>query len=417
LNSRWQAALLLNTIISEGKSISELSFPDALSQELVYGTLRFYFRLEKYLNTLLDDPKKVHPQIYALCLIGLYQLDYLSMATHAVVNETVKATTTFKKPWAKGLVNAVLRRFLREKAEITSQLEKDPVFETAFPLWLIEAIQKAWPNEASQIMQESNQRPPMTLRVNRKHISREAYLKKLTVACTPHPLLPDAITLDTPTAIQALPGFEQGEISVQDAGAQLAACFLNVQSGEKVLDACAAPGGKAAHILQCTPDVDLTLIDVNANRIEKLKKDFSRMQLQANIKVADALAPKTYHEGALYDAILCDAPCSSVGVIRRHPDIKVLRKKDDLIPLSTLQTQMIRTLFGLLKSGGRLLYATCSILPEENENIVARFVKENPHAQVIPLPTGYGVNTSHGIQILPGTANMDGFYYALIQKL
>ena len=409
----------------------------ALVQELAYGTLRWFHQLAGIAALLLEKPLKPKDQdVYALLLAGLYQLRHLRVATHAAVDETVAATQALGKPWAKGLVNACLREYLRRVAEIEKFVGHDPTLTLSHPTWLLEKFRAASPDDWQRIVQVNNERPPMTLRVNLRHTTRERYLEKLRAAgieARPAFVLETDVTLATPLPVSALPGFAEGEVSVQDAAAQWAAVLLDTQPGERVLDACAAPGGKTGHILERTPGLaELVALDREAARVALIEQNLKRLGLAAHLVTADASEPGSWWDGQLFDRILLDVPCSATGVIRRHPDIKLRRRPEDLPKLAATQTRLFAALWPLLRPGGKLLYVTCSILPEENENQVRAFLAcadsaaddsrdgggraASGTAAEAPLPTAIGRPRAAGRQILPGDDGMDGFYYACLLK-
>ena len=303
--------------------------------------------------------------------------------------------------WASGLVNGVLRRFQREQEELLAEVEQDPVARYAHPVWLLDEIQTAWPEQWQAILEGANTRPPMTLRVNQGRISRQDYFEQLRQASIPaRPLeaVPTALVLDRPLDVTKLPGFQDGLVSVQDGGAQLAAGLLDLQPGQKVLDACAAPGGKSCHIKELEPGVELTALDVDESRLERVRDNLKRLQLEAKVVAGDAAEPKGEWAQVQYDRILLDVPCSATGVIRRHPDIKLLRRRSDLSTLSELQGRILSNIWPMLKPGGILLYATCSLIPRENEQQVERFLAEYKDAQERPIQTSWGHARSVGRQ-------------------
>ena len=428
-----------------------------LVQELAYGTLRWFHQLAGIAALLLAKPLKPKDQdVYALLLAGLYQLRHLRVATHAAVDETVAATQALGKPWAKGLVNACLREYLRRAVEIEKLVGHDPMLTLSHPTWLLEKIRATYPDDWQRIAQANNVRPPLTLRVNARRQARAVYLEKLRaagIAVQPAFVFDTDVTLETPMPVSALPGFAEGLVSVQDAAAQWAAVLLDAQPGERVLDACAAPGGKTGHILERTPGLtELVALDREAARVALIEQNLKRLGLGARLVTADASEPDNWWDGKPFDRILLDAPCSATGVIRRHPDIKLRRRPEDLPKLAATQARLLTALWPLLRPGGKLLYVTCSILPEENENQVRAFLaregsatddsrdgggttsgkkeverrQEQPPratpgavagtAAEAPLPIAIGRPCAVGRQILPGDHGMDGFYYACLLK-
>lgn len=425
---RGVAVSVLTKVIQQGQSLSTLlphsfqSLPPerrALAQELCYGTLRWAPRLEAILTLLLDKPlKDKDSDIHVLLLIGLYQLAYMEIPDHAAVSETVAVTAQLKKGWAKGLVNALLRRFQRERQSLESKMEQDPVAASAHPAWLLELLQQAWPDDWQAIVNANNQRPPMSLRVNRSRLSRDAYMQALDaegLAAIRSPYAPDALILERPVNVDQLPGFNRGEVSVQDSAAQLAALLVAPEAGMRILDACAAPGGKTGHLLEICSDIDIIALDIEDNRLKRVEENLQRLGYSAELIAADA-SRSDWWDGKHFDRILLDAPCSATGVIRRHPDIKMLRQPDDIPNLVTLQATILETLWPMLKSGGLLIYATCSILPEENNRQLANFLANHDDAMEQPIEAGWGRNAEIGRQILPNQDRMDGFYYAVIEK-
>ena len=335
------------------------------------------------------------------------------------MNETVKAVKKLGKGWAEKLVNGVLRRFLREREALLSAADQQETALYAFPAWLLARVQRAWPADWQSIVQASNTHAAMTLRVNQRQYTAAAYQAQLTaqgVAADTVECVASALNLHKAVGVELLPGFAQGAVSVQDAAAQLAALLLDCQPGMRVLDACAAPGGKTGHLLEHTAELQLTALDSSASRLLRVTENLQRLQLNAHTVAADAGDVASWWDGQAFERILLDAPCSATGVIRRHPDIKVLRRDSDIAALQQEQARLLRALWQTLKPGGYLLYATCSILPEENSQQIAAFVAEYPDAQVLPLGDSWGHAMAFGRQILPGDAGMDGFYYALLRK-
>lgn len=429
MNVRAVTAQVLGQVLNQGGSLA-MVLPPALAQikpqdrgllqELCYGVCRWQLQLQALLDLLLErplDPRE--PTVRALLLTGLYQLHHLRIPEHAAVAETVTAARQLRKSWAANLVNAVLRSFLRRRVELLAHVEADTVARTAHPRWLLEWLQRDWPDDWPTIIAANNIRPPFTLRVNPHAISRKAYQLRLAAAGTlaePVATVATALILAEPVELIMLPGFAEGWVSVQDAAAQLAAPLLELQSGMRVLDACSAPGGKTGHILECTPDTDLTALDQDTARLERVQDTLTRLRLNARLVTGDASQPVDWWDGIPYDRILVDAPCSATGVIRRHPDIKGLRRETDIAVLARKQQRILASLWPLLRPGGRLLYATCSVLRQENEHVVAAFLATHPDASAQPIKAGWGRALPQGRQILPGEASMDGFYYAVLVK-
>lgn len=426
---RLIAISVLTRVSSEGQSLSSLlphAFgplpPErrALAQELCYGTLRWWHRLDALLGKLMDKPlRNKDADIHCLLLCGLYQLAYMDIPPHAAVSETVAVTAALNKGWAKGLVNAVLRRYQREKTTLEQQLANNMEAHYAHPQWLISALQEAWPEQWQAILQANNLRPPMTLRCARNHQTRDTYLAELQAAgieATPNPHAPDALTLAHPQDVEGLPGFAAGRLSVQDAAAQLAATLLDHHPGMRVLDGCAAPGGKSGHILEICDDITLFSLDIEEKRLQRVAANMARLQLETTLICGDAAHPEGWWDGLPFDRILLDAPCSASGVIRRHPDIKLLRQPGDIDNLVTLQARILDALWPLLKPGGMLVYATCSVLPRENTLQLQHFLESRDDARERKIAAEWGIGTTIGRQILPNRDGMDGFYYACIEK-
>ncbi|HEY8567684.1 16S rRNA (cytosine(967)-C(5))-methyltransferase RsmB [Microbulbifer sp.] len=394
----------------------------ALLRELCYGTARFAPRLELLLGKLLRKPVK-DEELEALILVGLYQLEYTRIPDHAAISATVEAARALKLGHASGVVNGVLRNALRDKEALTRKLSGNPQFSSAHPEWLQQAIKSAWGSEAKAIFNANNSNPPMTLRVNQAKTSRDDYLKQLNdagIPAQPCEISEAGLVLENPVAVTRLPGFDDGLVSVQDESAQLAAQLLAPQPGETVLDACAAPGGKTCHLLELQPDLDLTALDVEEERLDRVIENLERLGMSAQLICADAAEPEHWWDGEQYDRILLDAPCSATGVIRRNPDIKLLRRPEDITELAELQGRILRAMWRILKPGGTLLYATCSILPEENSAQVARFIAETPDARdntpQLLNEQPWGLPQEAGMQLLPGIHAGDGFYYAKLEK-
>lgn len=429
MNVRAMAAVALGQVLDAGCSLTT-ALPVALERtaprdhgllrELCYGVCRWQPQLQYLLDAVLKRP--LDPQesvLRALLLTGLYQLHRLRIPPHAAVAETVAAARQLGKAWAAGLSNAVLRAFLRRRTELLTQVEADACARTAHPPWLLARLQQDWPDDWLAVVAANNAHPPMTLRVNQQRGDRAAYQTRLAAAgqeATPTAPAPAALTLRRPLDPLTLPGFAEGWASVQDAAGQLAAPLLDAEVGMRVLDACAAPGGKTAHWLELTPGLRLTALDVDAKRLARVQDTLSRLGLAAQLVAGDAARPETWWDGQPYERILLDAPCSATGVIRRHPDIKLLRREADIAALAARQRDLLTALWPLLRPGGRLLYATCSVLRQENEQVAAAFLAAQPDAAELALPPAWGRAQRRGRQILPGEADMDGFYYALIEK-
>jgi 16S rRNA (cytosine967-C5)-methyltransferase len=343
----------------------------------------------------------------------LLQLQHLRVPEHAAVSATVDAAHLLGRPDAAPLVNAVLRRFQRERAELDAALATIPEARFSHPAWLIEELASDWPDDWEHILEANNAQAPMWLRVNEQRCSRDAYLERLRTSGIGASAAADvatAIVLDTPRPVDSLPGFAAGHVSVQDVAAQRAAAFLDLAAGQRVLDACAAPGGKTGHILEACPGLaELWAVDRNEARLARVRENLDRLGLTAKVVTGDATRPADWWDGRPFDRILLDAPCSATGVIRRHPDIKVLRRPEDVARAVELQADLLRALWPLLREGGRIVYATCSVLRRENDAQIAAFQGSQPAG-------GPGTVVASRCQTLPGETNGDGFYYACLQK-
>lgn len=427
---RTAAAQVIGQILRNQGSLSSLLAPvssrvadtdRALLQELCFGTLRWQPKLDAYLLQLLDKPLRAKDSdIQALLLLGLYQLIYTRIPDHAAIGETVEVTRGLKKPWATKLVNGVLRRFQREKEALDAKLQNDSVFTSAHPPWLLEAIRMAWPDDAERIIAANNTHPPFTLRVNPGQQSRADYLQELAtqgIDARATAFSRVGITLKQPCDPRALPLFAAGGISVQDEAAQLTADLLELAPGQRVLDACCAPGGKTGLILETQPALaQMVALDSDERRLTRVHENLARLKVTADIRCGDAAQPASWWDGKAFDRILLDAPCSATGIIRRHPDIKLLRTQQDIERLAELQASMLDALWPLLKPGGILLYATCSIMPAENTRVVEAFITRQPDAQLDQLQADWGVAQAGGRQLLPDVEGHDGFFYARLRK-
>ena len=427
---RAAAADVLVKVLYRGRSLGDALQPaqaalagtgtSALLMELCYGSLRWYFRLDAVLQRLLDRPLRSRDaDLRCLLLAGLYQLDQLALPQRVAVHETVQATRVLGKEWASGLVNGVLRNFQRHRQDLVEAAAHDPQALYAHPAWLIKALQQDWPDDWAAILAANNARPPFTLRVNRQRITREEYLELLSEQSLHGVALPhagQAVCLDRPVAVDDLPGFTRGDVSVQDAAAQLAAGLLAPAPGQRVLDACAAPGGKTSHILESQPSVELTAVDIDASRLQRVASNLERLSLRGELIEGDAAAPAGWWDGRQYDRILLDVPCSASGVIRRHPDIKVLRRAADIEALVQQQSVILDAMWPLLAPGGMLLYCTCSVLKMENSLQVESFLARHGNAAEVAIDAVWGHGCTHGRQIFPGENRMDGFYFACIRK-
>ncbi len=429
--ARVAAARALYQIRYQGQSLTR-SLPryqtaltpadQALMQEMVYGALRLLPRLEALARRLLKRPlKQADRDLESLILIGLYQLLAMNTPTHAAVSVTVEASRALGKPAMAALVNALLRRFLRERDDLLAEVEQEPEARWLFPDWLLASLRHDWPTDWDAIIDASNARAPMALRVNGTRISPSDYAARLAsagIAANQIPGTHSGLLLDQPRPTRDLPGFAEGLVSIQDSGAQLAAKLLDAAPGQRVLDACAAPGGKTAAILeQAGNALNLIAIDSDDSRLTTVCATLERLGLSAEVLPGDATSPAGDWSDLLFDRILLDVPCSATGVIRRHPDIKWLRRASDITTLVAIQAQMLDAIWPRLAPGGRLLYATCSLLAAENESQIAVFLSRQPQAREMSLATDWGQARQHGRQLLPTQGGHDGFYYALIERL
>lgn len=430
LNLRAHATKLLTSVVKHQQSLASLLpyQPDNLSvadqallQELCFGVCRWYQRLSAQIDMLLDKPLKTKDtDVKILLLLGLYQLEFTRIPAHAAISETVQACKQLKKASASGLVNAILRRSQRDKETMLESLSKKTDYVYSHPYWLIKRLKQAWPENWQDICAANNERAPMTLRINAQRNSRADYLQQLTDAninATNSPYSEFGINLEKPANVETLPGFGEGLCSVQDEAAQLAATLLQLEPGQHVLDACAAPGGKTCHLRELEPQLaSLTALEIDAERAKRIHQNLDRLQLKANVVEGDASQPEQWWDQQRYDRILLDAPCSATGVIRRHPDIKLLRRDEDIAALAELQLQILCALWPLLRAHGILLYATCSVLPDENEQVIAQFLAQHSDAQILPIEADWGIAGPAGRQLFPQPQGHDGFYYARIQK-
>lgn len=432
VNIRAIAAQICFSVVDKGRSLAEeipqnssrIAAKDkGLLQEICYGVLRYLPELEYTVQQLMDKPLKGKQRsCHFLLLVGIYQLKYMRIPDHAAVSETVAATSSLKAKHFKNLVNAILRSFQRmqkeqiESEEASNHLPSDAI-KYNHPSWFIKKVQLAYPEQWQGVLAANQEKPPMWLRVNQSQNTITDYKKALIdaeIAIAAEDPLSGALKLAQATDVNKLPDFSVGAASVQDAAAQQAARLLDCQRGDKVLDSCAAPGGKTCHILELAPDIEsMTALDIDDKRLARVQENLERIGLSAELVAADAADPSTWWQGDQFDRILLDAPCSATGVIRRHPDIKWLRKASDIESLVSLQRDILKKTWSLLKPGGTLLYATCSILPAENSEQIKAFLAKQEDAELIDLPENQG---NIGWQILPGEQDMDGFYYAKLRK-
>ncbi len=434
-NPRLVALSALAEVLDEGKSLPESvalghSIDDdggrrspSQARHLAYGVLRWQVPLAWLERRLLDKPlKQKDRDISRLMWLGLFQLWQDRTPDHAAINETTECARALGKSWAVNLVNAVLRRFQREQEILLAELATVPE-HLAHPVWLLAALQQDWPQHWTAMVTANNQPPPLWIRVNRRITSTAAVAERLGDAgfsAQPHAFASEALLVSPAAGVSELPGFAEGWFSVQDAAAQLAAGLLEVrpevQSGMRVLDACAAPGGKTCHLLEKHPGIHLTALDIHPNRLQRVRENLLRLQLDCELLVADAGEPSAWWNGQPFDRILLDAPCTATGVIRRHPEIRHLRQAGQVLEAVRLQQHLLERLWPLLAPGGMLLYATCSVFQDENSNQVKEFLARHDDAAEQAIDTGWGHATHPGRQILPGEADMDGFYYARLRK-
>lgn len=426
LNARTAAAQVLTKILQGQGSLSSLlpatqtkvvEQDRALLQELCFGSCRYYPQLSAYIECLVDKPLRAKDSdIQALLLLGLYQLLHTRIPDHAALGETVEVTRVLKKPWATKLVNGVLRKFQREQARLDKLLAQNLAFQSNHPAWMEGILRKTWPDQLDQVIAANNTHPPFTLRLNTRKVSRDDYLEQLQtvgILATKTPYSQYGLTLANPCDPRKLPHFEEGCISVQDEAAQLSADLLQLAPNLKVLDACCAPGGKTGHMLEVEPSLQVTALDMDERRLVRVRENLARLNVKANVQCGDGTATNWW-DGEQFDRILLDAPCSATGIIRRHPDIKVLRTPEEITKLAELQLQLLHNLWQMLKPGGILVYATCSIMPKENAQVIEHFLNKTKNATCESLNVEWGVEKPYGRQLLPSPEGHDGFYYAVL---
>ena len=430
---RASAARLVSQALDRGRSLDELLAADTdegsargLKRSLCYGTLRWHFRLVEILGQLCDRPLQgIAPELRALLEVGLFQLLSGEIAEHAAVAETVGAAKVMGQARASGFVNAVLRRFQRERDAVLAEVDRDITIRTAHPRWFVEALRRDSPATWQATLEANNSHPPMWLRVNRMRADIgdvEAEFVAAGWAVRRHPFAPDALRIDPPADVRSLPGFAAGRVSVQDAAAQLAVELLAPQAGERILDACAAPGGKTCHLLErVAGHAEVTALDIAEPRLERIRDNLRRLGLVARVEAGDLAEAGPWWDGRPFDRVLLDVPCSATGVIRRHPDIKVHRRARDVPVLARRQRDMLRAAWRLLRPGGTLLYTTCSVLEAENERVVAAFLADAGDAadETRARSGGWPARpdgAGPGYRVHVGEADMDGFYYACLVK-
>lgn len=430
-DARTVATHVLTEVIIQKHSLSDClenhlanlsdSRDKALAQTLCYGVLRWLPRLQAILRHCVAKPLKEKDQdIEILLLIGLYQFLYLRIPDHAAISATVEVARHLKKEWAVKLVNGVLRNFQRQQQAILLKIDQQITARLAHPHWFLKKLQQDWPQQWEAIALANNEHPPLTLRVNTRQISVSTYLQSLQQAhiiAYQTDYTETGITLNQAMDVKQLPGFEQGWFSVQDGAAQLAATLLDVSEQATVLDACAAPGGKTAHLLEKYSIGTLLALDNQPDRVKRLQNTLARLKLSAQVRCADATNVNAWWNQQPFDRILLDVPCSASGVIRRHPDIKILRQPSDITQLVQQQAQLLTTIWQTLKPNGKLLYITCSVFAEENQLQIQNFLQKQSDAREIPIITDWGHALPVGRQILPGEHQFDGFYYACLTKV
>ena len=421
-NIRAICAQAIFNVLEDGQSLSttltlsshKIAEKDrALVQEICFGVMRVLPELNFYIHTLMSKVLTGKNRVlHYLLLVGIYQILYTRIPEHAAVGETVNAVNELKKSALKGLVNGVLREFLRQQASLQQKFiqdNKQQISQTLHPSWLLNRLKQAYPQQWQNIINANNQKPPMWLRVNLNHYSVSEYQQLLAeqqIESEAFADLPCAIRLLSPVNVTKLPYFAEGAVTVQDLSAQYAAYLLAPKNGEQILDMCAAPGGKTTHILEIAPKANLLAVDVDASRAKHIEENLARLKQVAEVKVGDGLTPEKWCSGRQFDRILLDSPCSATGVIRRHPDIKWLRRDSDIAQLTDLQHAILTNIWSYLKVDGTLVYATCSILPDENKFQIERFLKENSNAQLV----------GDMKQFLPTAQGGDGFFYAVLKK-
>ena len=388
-------------------------------QDLAYGTLRFLGRLDAVLEELLDRPLR-DARLKPLLLTALYQLEHTRAAPHAIVDHAVRCCERLGLGSAKSLTNAVLRNFLRNRTALNARVARSEVARYSHPQWWIDRVRAQYPSRFESVLEAANSRPPLALRVNRRRATAADYLRMLAERGLQGTAIGEAaVMLDAPLPAQRIPGLAEGVVSVQDAGAQLAAPMLDLADGQRVLDACAAPGGKSTHALELA-DVALTALDEDAERLKRLDENLARLGVSARTVCADAGEPAAWWDGAPFDRILADVPCTASGVARRHPDIKWLRRAGDVEQCASAQRRLLDALWQLLKRDGKLLYATCSVFHEENHLQVEQFVSRHQDAERVTLPLFLAAADDDpqlpAGQLLPDRQH-DGFFYALLRKI
>lgn len=426
-DARLAAVRALSEVLDSGRQLGDCRSLDAgldardaaFARRLAYGTLRWYVALDALATDLLERPLKARERdVHRLLLLGLYQLWHEDTEAHAAVHATAEVARALRKPWAVGLVNAVLRRFQREREQRLTRLGNQEA-SLAHPDWLLERLKADWPRHWRAVAAANNAEPPLWLRANTLRQSTDDLARALGDAgfdARRHPDITTAVEMRPPAPVDRIPGFSDGLCSVQDAAAQWAATLVKAQPGQRVLDACAAPGGKTGHLLEHTQHLDLTALDLQPQRLERVQENLDRLGLSAHLLAADASQPDAWWSGEAFDRILLDAPCSATGVIRRHPEIRLLRTPEDVAQVIRLQAKLLDALWPLLRPGGMLVYATCSVLRCENSEQIQKFLDRTDDADCTGPPWPDPKSSDPGRQILPGESGMDGFYYATLLR-
>jgi 16S rRNA (cytosine967-C5)-methyltransferase len=428
-DTRALAARALSEVAMRGASLRDVMERNAprlrdprdraLLMALLSEGARWWLRFDAAIDGLLEKSlRHKDPAVHALLVLGLVQLEVLQLQDYAAVAATVEAVRALQRPQLAGLVNAVLRRWQRERETLLAKLDAKPQTRHAHPAWLAAALTRDWPAEAETVMAADNREPPLMLRVNRQRSERSALIEQLQTAgyaATAHPWLADALVLPHSTDVTRMPGFEDGAFAVQDGAAQVAADLADLRDGLRVLDACAAPGGKACHLLE-RAEIDLTALESDPKRAERISQNLMRLRLNAKVVIGDAGAPAGWWKRQPFDRILIDAPCSATGVLRRRPDVRLHRRESDIATMHEQQRRILSALWPLLAPGGRLVYITCSVLRAENEAIVGELLAAQPDAQPVAFTLPVGRAAAVGWQILPGDGDLDGMYYAVLQK-
>jgi 16S rRNA (cytosine967-C5)-methyltransferase len=433
--ARSLAAYAVARILREGVTLDSAlqaaltAAPAALApsvRSLSFGAVRGFYRHEALLGRLLSQPvRSLDFLVRALLSVALFELEDARTPEYAVVDAAVKTAKATDAARASGLINAVLRRYLRERKTLDADIARSPATRHASPVWLADRLRADWPVRWTQLLAAGDAQAPMWLRVNSQRTTAAAYLETLRnagIGAYAEPRVPQALALDAPCDVHELPGFADGVVSVQDLGAQCVAFPLNLEAGQRVLDACAAPGGKTALMAEREPQLaKLVALDIDPHRLARVRENLVRGQLRAELVAGDAAAPGAWWDGMPFDRILLDAPCSALGVIRRHPDIRLRKSPSEIGKMPMLQGRLLASLWGLLARGGRLVYATCTLTRSENRDVVAAFLKGTSDAHSVPVDEwqgwpGFGEADEFGRQILPGEAGADGFYYAALTK-